>query len=188
MNRRKALLGTALISGIVYSGYKLFDFFTPHNIEKLDLNKALIDELAEIIIPRTETPGAKDVLAGELIIKLLKDCTTTNTQNNFIAGLMQLKSAAISEYGKEFLNCSLPQQITLLNIIEQDEKPFNGIVWKIQKKLLGKSFIYTLKEYTTKAYCTSMLGATQGLKYVLIPGRRLACTDAEPNQKSWATQ
>jgi len=188
MNRRKAVLGLFFTSTLTYSGFRIFDFITPSNLVELDSNKDLIDELAEIIIPRTDTPGAKDAQVGSFIIKFLKDCASTTTQNNFIRGLQNLKSTCRYSHNKSFLDCTLSEKIELLNKIEAAETPLNGVAGKIQKKLFGRSFIYTLKEYTARAYCTSYFGATACLAYQLVPGKRISCIELEPNQKSWATQ
>ena len=53
----------------------------------------------------------------------------------------------------------------------------------IKNKFFGESFIFTLKEYTSNAYCSSMRGAQEGLQYVMIPGKRIACVSREKNGK-----
>ncbi len=188
MNRRKAIIGLVGLTGAATASYFFYTQTKQEDLNQLDSNKLFIAELAETIIPRTTTPGAKDAKAEEIIILWLKECTDRKTRNNFIRGLEKLKSRCQAAFDKDFMHCSAQERQALLNQFEKEEKPFAPIFGKIQKKFLGTAFMPTLKEYTTKAYCTSFLGATQGLAYVLIPSRREACIPLQTSQKSWATQ
>lgn len=188
MNRRKALWGIALFSGTAYAGYQLFDTFQERDLHVLEANKSLIAELAEMIIPQTDTPGAKDTKSEEAILVLLKDCADKRTRNNFIKGLEEVNGYARSNYNKEFVQCDQKQKVQIMVYFERKNRPYSGFWGKIQKKAMGSPFFSTLKEYTTRAYCTSMGGATQGLAYLYIPSKRMSCIDIAPNQKSWATQ
>ncbi len=188
MNRRKAIAGmTALVGGAFAANY-FYKNTKNEKISSIHDEKLLIAELADTIIPRTDTPGAKDVNSEEIIILLLDDCANRKTQNNFIRGLENVKSLSHSVYHKDFISCSKKERESILTQMEKDEKPFNGIIGKVKSKFFGDGFIATLKEYTANAYCTSMKGATEGLQYVLIPGKRIACVDRAKNEKSWATQ
>ncbi len=188
MNRRKALAGiVAIVGGSVAVNY-VYRNSKNERINSLHDEKLLIGELAETIIPRTDTPGAKDVNAADTIILLLEDCADRKTQNNFIRGLEKVKSCSKSLYNKSFFNCSQKERELLLVMIESEEKPLNGFMGKIKNKFFGESFITTLKEYSANAYCTSMKGASEGLQYIMIPGKRIACITREKNGKSWATQ
>jgi len=187
MNRRKALFGIALFSGASYAGYKVYDQLAERNV-KLEDKKALLAELAETIIPRTDSPGAKEAKVEEAILVFLKDCTDRKALNNFLDGLEDIEAYAKSNFQKGFVACDAQQKAQILAYFEKKGKQSNGFFGKIQKKVFGKSFFDTLKEYTVRGYCTSMTGATQGLSYLFIPGKRLSCVDISPNQKSWATQ
>lgn len=188
MNRRSAILGLFGLGAVSVSSYYFYTQTKEESEVELDKSKTLIAELAETIIPRTTTPGAKDVQAEEIIVLWLKECADRKTRNNFIRGLERLQARCKSAFNKDFLSCSPVERHALLAQFEKEEKPLMPIMGKIQKKLLGAAFVPTLKEYTTKAYCTSQIGATQGLAYVLIPSRREACIELQPNQTSWATQ
>lgn len=187
MNRRKALFGIALFSGASYAGYKAYDLLAERNIE-LDSQKTLIAELAETIIPKTDTPGAKEAKVEEAVIAFLKDCTDRKTLNNFLDGLEDVETYAKATFQKSFVACDNIQKNQVLSHFEKKGKQSNGFFGKIQKKVFGKPFFATLKEYTVRGYCTSMTGATQGLSYLFIPSKRLSCIDMTSNQKSWATQ
>jgi Gluconate 2-dehydrogenase subunit 3 len=191
MNRRKAILKIGLISGsltLFYAGFKAWNLVKSPDIHKLQGSKVLIDDLAEAIIPKTDTPGAKDVNVGEFIIKMINDCTPRQSQNNFIDGLIRVEDYSNSNYNKPFSQCTPDEQENILSFFEKSDAPTGGIAGKIERKLTGESFFVILKKYTVIGYCTSELGAKQGLSYDYIPGKYVGETTLLPGQKAWATQ
>jgi len=191
VNRRKALRNFLLISGgavFTVSTYKTYNWFKTPDLDFLFSQKPIIEALAETIIPKTDTPGAKEAGVGEIIVMLLKDCTSRPAQNKFIDGLKELISFCSSEYHKSYLDCTSKEQTAVLRHFQEKGRRFRGILGKVQNNFLGNSFYSTLAEYTTFGYCTSELGATQGLSYVLIPGRYNGCIPLEPKQRTWATK
>ncbi|MGO4779083.1 gluconate 2-dehydrogenase subunit 3 family protein, partial [Lysobacter sp. 2RAB21] len=64
---------------------------------------ALVAEVAEIMIPRTDTPGAKDVGIAAFIDKMLKDVYPKDDQARFVAGLADFETQAKREHGRAFL-------------------------------------------------------------------------------------
>ncbi len=59
--------------------------------------KALLTELAETIIPATDTPGAKEAGAVDFMMPMLNECTDTKTLNRFIKGLQDLEAYTHSQ-------------------------------------------------------------------------------------------
>jgi hypothetical protein len=191
MKRRKAI-GRILLAGggtaAAYSGYKWYDLKKTPDLVYLEQRRNLIADLAETIIPATETPGAKDADVHDFIIIMVKDCTETQSQNKFIGGLKDLEHYCASAYDKPFGKCTENEKQQVLKHFEEKGKNFKGILGKVQNRFLGKSFFTTLKEYTVEGYCSSQIGATRGLNYKPIPGKYLGCIPMEPGQKSWATK
>ncbi len=148
----------------------------------------MLSELAETIIPATNTPGAKDARVGEFIYEMLIDCADVRAQNKFLYGLEDLEDYCHSRYDHSFMSCTIPQREEALIHFEQKGKRRSGIIGKVQHKLLGDSFFETLKNYTVIGYATSMQGATQGFAYDYIPGAFDANVPLKPGQRSWATK
>ena len=69
--------------------------------------RALIAELAGIIIPRTDTPGAQDVGVPAFIEAMLQDAFEDEDRQFFLSGLQDFDAQAQRAHGKPFL--SLPQ-------------------------------------------------------------------------------
>lgn len=191
MDRRKAirilLLGSASITSVTGIKY-LYHQYSKPDISFLSSKMDLLAELAETIIPTTDTPGAKSAGVNKYILKMIKDCTEPSSQTNFINGIKEIEEYCLDNYRKSFINCSTSQKQESLAFFEKSGSLFNGIAGKIEKKLLGKSFFSILKEYTVIGYCTSRPGATEALNYDYIPGQYLSSYPVKTNQKSWATR
>ena len=190
MNRRKAITGMIIGlagAGAAFTSYKWFSLTGPADLVFLEHNTDLIAALAETIIPRTDTPGAKDCKVEDFIIRMIKDCADRKTQNKFIDGLKSLKEYSVNNYNKEYQSCSENQQSLILAHFEKGYNESPGIIGKIKRRYTGNSFFYTLKGYTVEGYCTSQPGATMGLTYIAVPGRYQGCLTAGPGQKAWAT-
>ena len=123
--------------------------------------KSLIAELAETIIPRTDTPGAKDAGVPDLIIDMIKESTPVGTQHRFLYGLEELAAYAHSQYGQSFFDCSLEQRHNILAHFEKRDQPVNGITGKLFSRLFGDAFFVTLKKCTVTAYCASIQDAAK---------------------------
>lgn len=188
MKRRQAIFGIVFTGAASYLGYKAYNLWSPESNTQLDTYETLIAEMAECVIPKTNTPGAKDVKAELMIIKLLKECTDAKTCRNFIKGCKSVQEISTSHFDTFFEKLTFENKISVLNMLEKKEKPFHPILGKIQKKVLGATFTSTLKELTVKSYCTSISGATQGLNYLPIPGKRESCIKISKDHKVWATQ
>jgi len=191
MNRKKAILSLFLIGGGAtagFTGYKWFSIHKTPDISFLDAHQALIADLAETIIPATDTPGAKAAMAHISLISLIKQTADRKTQNIFIDGLKDVESYSSDHYNKTFTALTAAQQAEIVGHFRDAGKNYSGMIGKLKNKFIGKSFFHILKEYSTTAFCTSKSGATQTLAYDFIPGAYRACIPMTAGQKSWATK
>ena len=76
-----------------------------------EAQRAIIAEVAEIIIPRTDTPGAQDVAVPAFIESMLQDAFSSEDQQSFISGLKDFDAQAQRAHGKPFLKLSQPQRV-----------------------------------------------------------------------------
>ena len=190
MKRRQAISRILLISGGAiagYSGYKWWDWNKGPDFIYLDANKTLIASLANTIIPKTDIPGAQDARVSEFIILMVKDCTEIKSQNKFIDGLKELQRFCHSNFSHDFSECNQDEKNKTLIHFEERGKSYGGIMGKVENKFFGRSFFATLKNLTAEGYCSSEIGANQGLAYSFIPGKFIGCMPLQPVQKSWAT-
>jgi hypothetical protein len=190
MKRRQAI-GRILLAGgatvAAYSGYQWFELTKKPDLPFLLSRKALLAELAETIIPATDTPGARDAGVVDFMIPILMFCTDSKTLNHFVRGLQDLEAHTLSRYQKDFLHCSVKEKEEVLHYFEEQAQPMNQLWGKVKNKFWGKTFFDMLKDCTVISYCNSETGATQSLRYIPVPGKYLSCIPLEPGQKSWAT-
>jgi hypothetical protein len=189
MNRRKAIGGLFAITGIGIASFTGFKYFYGNSKAyrgQLQNYATLIAELADVIIPPTDTPGAKEAKVHEYIIGFMESCVSNKEYTNFLNGLNDLQETCLSDYNTHFAACTTEQKIVILEDLNNNVDS-NSLLSKIDKKIRGRSFFTMLKSLTIEGYCSSELGATQLLAYQPIPARYNAITKMKLNQKAWAT-
>lgn len=149
---------------------------------------ALVEEITEIMIPRTDTPGAKDVGIAPFIDQMLKDAYEKEDQDRFRAGLIEFEARAQGEGGKPFLKLAPAQRSALLQTVHDAAVTMqNGHKAQTPFK---RPFVLMTKELTLLGFFTSQAGATQVLQYKQVPGEFRPCirlTEAG-NGRTWATE
>src|SRR5687768_12269795 len=81
----------------------------------------LLEELMETILPKTSSPGAKDIYAHLFALKMLDDCHKKEDQQKFVNGLKQFEKKAKSELNASFIKATPPEKQTLLKNIEANK-------------------------------------------------------------------
>jgi hypothetical protein len=143
---------------------------------------ATVQAMAEMIIPRTDTPGASDVGAAEFIDLVLTEWYDEAERTRFLSGLADVDSRSQSLFGKDLIDCSALQQSDLLMALgEKMAEEAGGRTWPLRGRGASTpaNFYPMLRQLTLTAYYTSEAGATDELHFELIPGRYQGC-DAEP--------
>ncbi|HEX7237521.1 MAG TPA: gluconate 2-dehydrogenase subunit 3 family protein, partial [Gammaproteobacteria bacterium] len=79
-----------------------------------DSDVALLDEIADTILPPTKTPGAKAAGVGPFIALMVKDTYDPREQRLFVDGLATLESESRAENGGGFMASSPAQRVALL--------------------------------------------------------------------------
>ncbi len=132
----------------------------------------IIAEVAEMIIPKTNTVGAKDVGVPAFVEMMLKDCYLPPDHQRFLEGLTSLEQL-------KFLELNEAERRGALKMMEQQTKE--------QMKTPSKTvpFWRLMKELTLLGYFTSEAGIKASFEYVQIPGK-LENIKLKPNQKSYA--
>lgn len=130
-----------------------------------------IAELADVIIPSTNTPSAKAANVQDFIVKVLQDCYPIAIQEVFYSGLEKLNAESKSRFGNDFVTATIIQKNDLVK-----EASVNNF-----------QFFKLAKELTVSGYFTSEIGATQALEYLPVPGKYIGCLPLNRNQKAWAT-
>lgn len=147
-------------------------------LELLNANElGLTGALAELIIPRTDTPGALDVGAHRTIDHLLSVCALPPAQAAFRAGLARIDAVSQAKEGKRFTALKPARQEALLRALDAGAAPFTADDGR---------FFRQLKGYVAFAYYTSEAGATQELAYLPVPGGFKGDIKVTPGTHTWA--
>ena len=145
----------------------------------------LVTQVADIIIPKTDTPGAKEVGVPGFIDKMLKDIYSEEDQKRYMDGLNAFNVAAEKEYGDPFIELSAEDQAAFVKKIH--DAAINEE--KSDQRPAKRPFILMTKELTMLGFFTSEVGATQVLQYVAVPGAYKGCIPVSEagNGKTWAS-
>lgn len=186
MNRREAISRIALLVGGTLSAPTLYAMESVGKVKTrsaleaafslTEAQRLIVAEVAEHIIPKTTTPGAKDAGVPAFIEMMLNDCYKSPEQNSFLEGVADLEK-------KNFLSLSKEEQITALKKVELDTKElmkaYNVKQVKVgdnvdKENLEGKKgvpFWRLMKELTLLGYYTSEPGIKASFVYEPIPGK-----------------
>jgi hypothetical protein len=138
------------------------------NLSISPANEAMLAELCEIIIPKTNTPGAKDISAHLFVLTMVDDCANKEQQQAFLKGMEDFNSLCKSTAGKPLVDCdaSDKKKITeALLAIKEEDTPL-------------KHFLGMVKGRTIQAYTSSEFFLTKVQVYELVPGRYHGCVPA----------
>jgi len=186
LNRRAAIervatsLGGALVGGsALWSGCRA----GPAKAPAQTADVGLLDEIAETILPATDTPGAKAAKVGAFMALMVADCYDDREQKIFADGLRQLDARSLKMNGAKFLAATPAQRTALLTVLDQEAH--EDTLKKREDE--PAHYFRMMKELTMLGYFTSEVGATQALRWVPVPGRYDPCVNLEPGQRTWAS-
>jgi hypothetical protein len=175
MKRREAIQLVSLSLGAYFSsplaGNARAQLTSPtEGIVPSAAQEAFIAEVADVIIPTTDTPGAKAAGVEKFIIRVLKNCHQPDEQKRFYNGLSEFDAEITKRFSQPFSQLTDAQKKDALQSYASR----------------NKSFFLRMKQLTVTGYFNSEIGATQALAYLPIPGRFQGSVPMEPNQKTWA--
>lgn len=125
----------------------------------------LLAELAETLIPATDTPGAKDVSAHLFVLTMMDDCSPKAAQQQWLNGLQQFDQLAKQTHNQSFVQSNTAQREALLASLEA-KKDAKGDV---------SFFYHTTKSLVIRAYTNSKYYLTKVQVYELVPSRFKGC-------------
>lgn len=150
--------------------------FTPTDI-------AYLDEIAETILPATQTPGAKAAKVGAFMALMVTDTYEPDDQTIFRNGLQQLNQASLTANGgASFMDATPEQRLALLETLDREAKTYQDD----KKDGDPDHYFRMMKQLTLLGYFTSEIGCTQAQRYVESPGRFDPCLPYTPGERSWA--
>jgi hypothetical protein len=136
---------------------------------------ATVTMIAEIIIPETNTPGAKAARVNEFIDLILTEWYDAEEKATFLTGLAGVDSRARDLHGKDFVECGPKQQVALLQVLEDEMVARAEEVRRRRNRPPELNFFFMMKQLTLVGYYTSQIGFEQELHAEIIPSRHASC-------------
>lgn len=109
--------------------------------------------LSELIIPQTETPGARAALVDRFVDTILQDAARAD-RNRFLIGLAWIDRRSTALFGRNFVAASPTQQSDLLTRLSIENS---------SEDRAGVDFFNAIKSMTITGYYTSEIGLQQEL-------------------------
>jgi hypothetical protein len=162
-----------------------------------------LDVVAELIVPATDTPGARQAGVPQFVDKAVGDYCTPADAQAVRTGLDRIDADARAAHGTPFVSLTPDQQIALLKRYDAEARgprvataavgrgetetglsnqPSGAVVAP-----KGPPFFPVLKDLVTVGYFTSELGATKAVRYDPVPGAYRGCVPLSQIGRAWAT-
>ena len=183
MQRREALKKVALLIGGVSLAPEILAKALANGAATLAQfpadRLALLAEMADTILPDTDTPGAKAAKVQHFIAIVVQDCFPTEKRDFFWAQLDAADVQCKATQGMGFVDCPPAQRNAFFTELEAAGKK------EMQAQPGTASFFRTLKNLTIGGYFTSEIGATQALAFDPIPGGWIPDMIIDDRTKAW---
>lgn len=147
-----------------------------------DSDVALLDEIAETMLPETSTPGAKAAGVGAFMALMVNNAYYPPDQAIFREGMTAVDARCQEAFGRGFLAASPADRLKLLEALDAEQ--FDQM--RNQPPDAPRHFFRMMKELALLGYFTSEIGYTQAMRYVETPGRFDPCAPYAPGEKAWA--
>ncbi len=210
MDRRELLKMIALATGTAFIGGEFFlsgcknpEAGSAQEFSEDDL--ALLNEVGETILPRTNTPGAKDANVGAHMVIMVNDCYTAADQKVFHEGITQLNDACEAMHDVSFLKATPEQRKSLLIKLDQEAKQAATDRREYDEQQIKKEreehekgntgferekksahYFSMMKQLTISGFFTSKEGRTGALRYTPVPGKYVPDLDYKKGDKLFA--
>jgi hypothetical protein len=154
--RRDALKAGAGLVGLA-AALPAADAWTPKTLDPHQLST--IETLSELIIPTTDTPGAKAAGVPKYVDLFLTD-GSPDDRGRFLDGLAWLDSYAQSKHRLPFVRLSPQQQTAILTILDTDGE------FGVDP---GRRFFLQLKSLVSRIYYNTEIGYRELNKDSRVP-------------------
>jgi len=121
-----------------------------------------VDQLAELILPRTDTPGARDAGVARFIEVIVGEWDADADRSAFLDGLTAVDARSAAVGARPFVDLATEQQHAVLAALEAESRTAAP---------MPTPFFTRLKALTLYGYYTSEVGIRDELQEVFMPGR-----------------
>jgi len=157
---------------------------------------AMLDEIAETILPETSTPGAKAAKTGAFMALMVTEVYDARQQQVFRAGLAQVDEACRTAHGVPFMQATPAQRLSVVEALDREQKSAMDARTPTRTNRAPAApaapdepahYFRMMKELALLGYFTSEIGYTKAMRYRESPGRFDPCAPHAPGDKIWAS-
>ncbi|MEM6805619.1 MAG: gluconate 2-dehydrogenase subunit 3 family protein [Bacteroidota bacterium] len=197
MNRREAIRQTALLMGYAVSASAVAGVMAGCEVEQTDswspsymspLEARNLTELSERIVPRTTTPGAKDVGIHQFIDIMLGEYLKEKEVVAFKAGLADLEKRSQSAHQKSFDSISDEEKDAIITELANEAEAKMKAMGPLNRdSKMPKDFFIMAKELSLLGYFSSEKVGIEVLDFLPVPGAYSGCIPlSETKGVNWA--
>ena len=158
------------------------DYFTP-------AQRRIVAAMTDVIIPRTDTPGALDAGVSRYIELMAANWFNAAEAVIFAAGLQDMETRIPAEFGAPFDQLSHAQQLQIMEAMEEDAADSTWYEFgNVMREFISEApFICQIKELTIWGFFTSEEGSSQVLRYDPMPMYFDGDIPLTKDDSSWST-
>jgi len=213
MNRRQAALTfgalwttLALPAGAALAQTTAALAWTPKGVTPTQAR--VLDAVCELIVPATDTPGARQAGVPQFVDRAVADYLTPADAQAIRGGLDRIEADARAAHAKPFATLATAEQAAILERYDTSSRakappvavgrgetetglsnqPSPNTTRRAAdtKAPTGPPFFPVLKDLVTVGYFTSQLGATKAVRYDPTPGPYRGCVPLAQIGRAWA--
>jgi hypothetical protein len=126
----------------------------------------LFAEVAETIMPKTDTAGAKELQLERWVDSVLMDVKDEKFQKQVVKGLEVIEAASQKDNEKGFVDATAEERTATLMTLDNERANYKGE---------EKHPFHAVKETVLTAFFATKVGVTEVLQYNPNPGKYIGC-------------
>lgn len=146
---------------------------------------AVLDAAAQVIVPTTDTPGAREAGVPVFIDALVARWMTADEATLFRDGLAGLDASARQRFKRGYAQCSPAEAAELMQELRA-ASPYGGRTFSLTDRILDPKapFYLRLRDLVVLGYFISEQASSTELRYLPVPGK----FEADLPMKTWPYQ
>jgi len=179
MKRRDALKSVGIILGTAIIGVDAF-LTGCVNTNTFELNEndlVLLNDFGEALLPKSETPGAKEANVASFMNTIVADFYSKEEQNTFLNGIKHVTDLSNNNFNDDFISLSEENKTALLVKLENEAKKH------YDAKNKGHHFYIMFKQLTLWGYMSSEVVAKSAFIHSPLVEKYIGSIDYNPGDK-----
>lgn len=124
-------------------------------------DEELIGDIAEVLIPRTDTPGARETSAHIFTLVMVDDCLSKTDQEKYLKGMRAFPDEVVRITGRPFQGPPARERLEILTAFEEQLESAGQE---------ARMFYETTRNYIIQGYTSSQYFLIEVKPYQLVPG------------------